>query len=82
MSPKRAGCCLCRWECERLQAALGEQLKAGRLRYGLSAQQLAAELGVHMRTVQRWEAGSLGFYGTAFLPYLCKRFGIDIRRLA
>lgn len=67
------------WESERIGIAFGEALRQGREREKLSITQLAAELGVGHRTIYRWEAGTSR---PELIVYLCKRFDIDLRRLA
>ena len=37
----------------------GEEIKALRLRLGLTQTELAAEIGVHQVTVARWETGGI-----------------------
>ena len=54
----------------------GEEIKALRLRLGLTQTELATEIGVHQVTVDRWETG-----GIAPLPIVQRALAdLDARR--
>lgn len=68
-------------ELERLACALGDRLREERERRGLSGLQVAARLGVPVRTYYRWERGCQEKVHAGALR-LCQLWDIDIRRLA
>lgn len=70
------------WPPKRSEFAvrLGEQIKAGRVRKGLSQGALAAELHVTQTVVSQWERG-VGQPSAHHLVFLVHRLGISLAQL-
>lgn len=56
-------------------AGTGDAIRAARAWAGMSAANLAAELGVNIRQVQRWENGEQAGWTKSDLDWIAKRTG-------